>query len=528
MDLGHCDIRPYPDELLYSYQARIKLHFAIRSPKALLEGLYDDRSVSASWVYPSHLQRLVDVIPTTASLCATQLIYCHTLFPLTAPFMPTKRRRKIETLMLSDNDSGSHVMSGYAANKLPILQYLRYCPVCANEQRHHYGEIYWVRCHQVPVFQFCYKHSVKLISCAEIIKGMHRHEFVPAASCDLDTREEVGLCEYDTIVSGACEKLLNHAEFLPSPSFAQWTNYYRQLARVNGFSKGAYIDFEPINNRVKDYWPSGILSRCNLSITNKQTCWLHSIFRKHRKSFSYLEHIVVNAAFSKNGFDIAECINRANNHPKSFRKYDSVPVGLQASSASLNLHKSQWLSELKRHSPNCARANRPALYTQLYREEKVWLLAANKKHKAKRQWPSERVDWHKRDLAAVKSLFRVIDSIDDDLSQPRATKRWLMHQLANTATVEKYLCKLPLTARFLECYSESVSQYQIRRITCQLITNPHPHITRRWFLLRAAGLSEERMTLCTKRFVSDLNDVLPAFGLPLSFKLRYERDFTGL
>jgi penicillin-binding protein-related factor A (putative recombinase) len=512
MDLGHCDTRPYPDELLYSYQARIRLHFAIKSPKALLEGLYDNRSVSASWIYPSHLQRLVDVIPTTENLCATQLIYCHTLFPLAAPFMPTKRRRKIETLMLSDNDSGSHVMSGYAANKLPMLQYLRYCPICAKEQRLHCGEKYWVRGHQVPVLQFCYKHSVKLLSCTEIVKGVHRHEFVPASICNLNTREEVGLCEYDKVISVACEKLLNHAEALPSPSFAQWTNYYRQLARFHGFSKGAYVDFEPIKNRVKDYWPSATLSRCNLSITNKQTCWLHSIFRKHRKSFSYLEHIVVNAAFLREKFDIIECVKCAAGQPKSLRKHDSVSSIITLPTSILNTDQSTWLNLLQTQSSKNARTSKQALYTRLYRADSKWLVKANTAHKVKRKLPSCRANWKQRDSVTVKSLFRIIYITENDLSLPRASKRWMMYQLTNTSTVEHFAQKLPLTSMFLNRYAESVSEYQIRRLTNALVTSKHSYITRRWFLLRASGLSEERITPETKQFLVTLGDSLPSFG----------------
>ena len=64
---------------------------------------------------------------------------------------------------------------------------------------------------------------------------------------------------------------------------------------------------------------------------------------------------------------------------------------------------------------------------------------------------------------------------------------------------------MPLPLLFLNRYAESVTEYQIRRITYQLLTNPHRHITRRWFLIRAAGLSDARITLITKLFLNGLS-----------------------
>jgi hypothetical protein len=161
-----------------------------------------------------------------------------------------------------------------------------------------------------------------------------------------------------------------------------------------------------------------------------------------------------------------------------------------------------------------ARNKTPALYSTLYRCDRNWLLAINEQHKLKREPVKSRINWRRRDFAAVKSLFAIIPKIEDDLSLPRSTKRWLMFQLSNTFIVEKFARKLPLTSLFLTRYSESIAEYQIRRITHQLVTNRHPYITRRWYLLRASGLSEVRMTNITRQFLTELSEFLPAFGYP--------------
>jgi hypothetical protein len=207
------------------------------------------------------------------------------------------------------------------------------------------------------------------------------------------------------------------------------------------------------------------------------------------------------------------CIKIAGDQAKSLRKYSSAcSVASLSSSYGLNKDKLAWKTLLETHFPKLARNNSPALYTRIYRADKDWLLQINQLNKAKRESVNNRVNWRKRDFSTVKSLFNIIPQIDADLALPRATKRWLMYQLSNTSTVEKFSQKLPLSSLFLSRYAESISDYQIRRITHQLFTNRHPHITRRWYLIRAAGLSDERMTTITRRFLEELGETLPPFG----------------
>jgi len=517
--IGSCGITPYPDELLYSYQARLRTRFAIKSPKALIEKLYDNRSVAASWMYSSHLKNMAASMPINSQVSARKLAYHHTLLPLSAPFLTGKRRSKIERLMSSKDAGGVHVLSGYVACKLPKLTYPRYCPMCSKEQIIAYGEPFWTRLHQVTGINYCHIHNIELCSYKEITKGQNRHEFISAASCDLSGELVEHWCKYNKIISEACIALLNN-DNLPSPSFAQWTNHYRQLARSYGYLKGAYIDFEPIKNTVLTYWPEALLVRNNLLIDDKQTGWLHTIFRKHRKSFSYLEHIIVNAAFLGSEFDIVVCIKSAASSSNKFREVDSVVSNRCTSTRDLSEQQSEWHRLLQDNAPKLARSLAPAIYTAIYRSDRNWLLSVNKGHKAKRTLPSDRVDWHRRDVSTVKSLFQVIYKTAHNLSIPRQTKRWLMYQLSNTAKIEKYLRKLPMTDQFFSRYSETISEYQIRRITRVLLTDKHPYITRRWFLLRASGLSEERMTRTTRLFIEELAYTLPIFeinasGLPL-------------
>lgn len=515
------DLTPLPDELLYSFQARIGLHGAILSPKSLIERLYNNRKIAASLVYSSHLETLADALN---HVNADDLINRHSLFPLTSPFIPKQRRIQCINRMKSDWGLGLHLASGYAASRIPKLKELRYCPACLEAQIKQFGEPYWMRSHQIVGTDVCVFHECTLESIADIKKGQHRHSFLPATMRYRCTARPAHIQLSDRLVSKACEQLLSNTD-LPSPTLGQWTNYYKHLARSLDATKGIYVDFETLKYMISDYWSPAWLKRYNLSLSDTQSNWLHCIFRKHRKTFSYLEHIVVNAAIFKDQFNIVDCINNAAIQAKSLRKYDSISTVLMLPTALLNEYKANWLRCLQTQSPKFARASHPALYTRIYRADRQWLIATNEQHRVKQTALGNKVDWKKRDLNTAKSLFRIIYNSEADLSRPRASKRWLMYELTNTSTVEKYAHKMPLTSLFLNRYAESVTEYQIRRITHQLLTNPHRYITRRWFLMRAAGLSDERLTPMTKQLLNSIGS--SQFGLDLFFQSKIENNRKG-
>ncbi|MBF4365897.1 transposase, partial [Vibrio anguillarum] len=72
---------------------------------------------------------------------------------------------------------------------------------------------------------------------------------------------------------------------------------------------------------------------------------------------------------------------------------------------------------------------------------------------------------------------------------------FLLSKLKIGAMPERKFRYLPLTKQFLVKYSESVAQYQIRRLGNQYISLYLQNIQiERWRLLRGSGLSEERLT----------------------------------
>lgn len=82
--------------------------------------------------------------------------------------------------------------------------------------------------------------------------------------------------------------------------------------------------------------------------------------------------------------------------------------------------------------------------------------------------------------------------------------------------------KLPLTKRFLTKYSESVAEYQIRRLSNEYVSLYLQHIKiERWRLLRGSGLSEQRLTPLSQCFLTGITEgIWATTDLNTSHKMR--------
>ncbi|MBF4249343.1 transposase, partial [Vibrio anguillarum] len=107
------------------------------------------------------------------------------------------------------------------------------------------------------------------------------------------------------------------------------------------------------------------------------------------------------------------------------------------------------------------------------------------------------------DRSIVRRLCQLRQECERDDFSPRMTSTFLLSKLKLGAMPERKLRHLPLTKQFLAKYSESVAQYQIRRLGNQYISLFLQNIqTERWRLLRGSGLSEERLTPLARCFLT--------------------------
>ena len=159
----------YPDELLYSQLARYYNKSGYVAYTYVAEELYVSKTVRPDMefvnAFTSDALRMI-----ARDMPMEDVVLKHTMFPYYGRFMPLERRQRAFQALVS--------MQGNYHNLLPIptrkgnsVRCLRYCPLCAEQDRQKYGETFWHRTHQMIGMVVCPVHGCYLMDSSVIISG---------------------------------------------------------------------------------------------------------------------------------------------------------------------------------------------------------------------------------------------------------------------------------------------------------------------------------------------------------------------
>lgn len=178
---------PYPDELWYSVLCRY--HVRSGNPKyaATTKELFGtSATLMHTWLAPQGFGGLFERMPAFV-MTPEDVIINHTLAPYMVRFSSVKKRRDIISYLLGTADH--KIYAPTFIQWTPEHTFLRYCPLCADEDESQYGELYWHRTHQIQAMRCCPKHGSLLlnsnIACTQSLK----QRFAPATrqSCPRKT-----------------------------------------------------------------------------------------------------------------------------------------------------------------------------------------------------------------------------------------------------------------------------------------------------------------------------------------------------
>lgn len=191
----------YPDELVYSWFCRYYVHGGFISHKSAMQELYCKKSDNPSKEFIGNLNPAArEQIAKMYSM--EELLFKHTMFPQYARFVSLSQKKKAVN-RLSCSSCDVHTL-------FPVLprmkeeQYLKYCPLCAKEDREQYKEVYWHCRHQIRNMSICTKHRCRLISSTVTFKSERAYIFEPAEFTIQD----------DTVVYEDNPLLIQFAEYI--------------------------------------------------------------------------------------------------------------------------------------------------------------------------------------------------------------------------------------------------------------------------------------------------------------------------
>lgn len=480
---------PHRNELIYSIIARYKVRSGITSPKLLLDEVFGNRKVVSTLDLPCFINSIENHFPDPSHLSCETLIYKHTLFPIYAPFVDEKTRQKALNYMQFSSQGAAHMSLGVAASVVKAVNRLSLCFHCVKNQVALHGEGYWDRAWFLPLLPYCCIHG--RLTTVDYDIQRFRHEYIVCSNFyrnDPPKSKNIPKCLINIV------EMANELFNLPpmsSPSKDQWTAFYRQLAEDNLCTKGKSINHEAIfNNLNTSHMPSSLL----MNIGNENH-WLKSIFRKHRKSFSFLQHIYVWRYFApelnvKEIFNIVKAISPLEVANKVISR---VSVDLDEQS----MRRQWWTKRVGELGIKKARfsIDGQACYAWLYRNDSAWLLSFNQLHRVTPRANVQRVDWFKRDRTLSLLLSKLLSRLDSHIDGPRRSKQFLLSHLPSWRSASKNLHRLRRLNCLLNAYQETVEEYQIRRILlhCIHLLKNGQRISN-WKLMRLSGLSSSTIS----------------------------------
>lgn len=169
----------YPDELAYSWFCRYYVHSGCLTHKAALKEILYDRCNNPSKEFLGHLNpNMIAAIQRMYPI--EDIIINHTMFPQYARFIPLEQKKQALHHMAYDFCDAHHLFAILPRGESDL--FLKYCPMCADEDRRQYGEAYWHRVHQIRNMQICAKHNCRLINSSVVAKSDQTFTFCPAES----------------------------------------------------------------------------------------------------------------------------------------------------------------------------------------------------------------------------------------------------------------------------------------------------------------------------------------------------------
>lgn len=496
---------PYQDELLYSVIARYGVHCGIASSKELLRDLFHQTDVSAVMDFPGHLKTFKQCLGNACALSVNDWIRYHTLYPAFLAFIPGDRQKQVVKSAHGDNAGNIHTRLGICASSIKPPKYLRVCKECQREQHEQLGETYWQRSLQMPGVMFCPHHELPLVISSTPYHPIGKFDFQAAEHTQIiTTLDSPALQNNHKLLTTLSQQLYQILQVNSDKkmSFEKLTQFYSDLADEHYLKNKTRVDHSAVAEKFYRYWKEPC-SRLLLDALDNNHVWLTHLFRKHRKSFHPLYHIMVWQSF--NVTDPLATLHKICSLPA--RQQPKIIHSHLPSSGQVKDHRAAWTLVCKQN-PNAGvkwlryGAHADATYSWLYRHDRGWL-KNNSPTRIKATPGNSRIDWEKRDKSFLKDL-RVLNARESTKSlKVRRSKSWYVKHSTHSSILEKHIDKLPLCKNFIDSHSESVEEFQRRRILAAinffLANHSDPPA---WKIVRLAGIRKEYLTDELLKFIN--------------------------
>lgn len=288
----------YPDELLYSWFARYHDHSGNTSSKQTMKELFGNMSSVAVVDFPNNLEAFYKNISHFNPPNINDLVNNHTMYNYYTAFQSDVMKTRAFNYITNGGKPGAiHMFLGIAASTIKNWHYLRFCPICIQQDREKYGEAYWHMSHQLPKVFYCHLHQELLHDSTIEFRNPHKHEFVSVEKAQLSQPHLVTVFspKLEQQLKKLSDESVNLIHYAEHTQIQDFTQIYKYLMQVNGYANhfGKVLQ-QYFTQQFKQYYGDEFLTLVDCDFDEySDTSWLRSIARKHRKAFHPVQHLLL-------------------------------------------------------------------------------------------------------------------------------------------------------------------------------------------------------------------------------------------
>jgi hypothetical protein len=267
--------------------------------QSVVKELFGDKRITTRIELPGNLNDLVTALPPEGYYTVDRLIDNHRLLPFYSPFFPPELINLIREEMRGSNKQHSYGRLGLVAGHIQMFIYLRFCPLCVQEDRKQFGECYWHRLHQVPGVEVCPTHQVAVMNSGVLKRNRSssKYDFISAEQAIRDTKPyqlnlSVGDQENLLKISRDANWLLNQNNLFLSNDYLE-EFYFKNLYELGLCTFRGKIHINKVVEAFKNHYSPTILKLLQCEVNDlSRNHWLIAIFHKKSRIRHPLRHLL--------------------------------------------------------------------------------------------------------------------------------------------------------------------------------------------------------------------------------------------
>ncbi|MBD7913938.1 TniQ family protein [Clostridium sp. Sa3CUN1] len=285
---------PYPDESIRHIYARYHFYSGNYKNEDTIEELSGRRSKLVAKLFPAGLNYL-ELQLNNEEYTSEYFIFNHTVFIAYALFCSEKIQKEVISYMkYKGNDK---IYTKFSINKSKLRDYIkdRYCPLCAKEDFHKFGEAYFHRIHQFEGYLICSKHKCKLNFYP--IKIDEENKFITLKYEEIKSED---ISYYESDLEEKLIKVSNGIEYIMNINNLKYNKEtiierYYDILRIRGYTtEKEYIKEKKLINDFNIFYGNSFLKIFfSESDCEDYSNWIKGIFRKKLNSINSIKSILL-------------------------------------------------------------------------------------------------------------------------------------------------------------------------------------------------------------------------------------------